>query len=177
MLIFLNLSSMVLSYFLQASSGQVRVTSEPRRSPASPCTSHFRTVTASWLVELADSATKHTILNMAAVQPFVRRAGRTSTDDLLSIGQSLTIQDPAAGSPSSPSRDETELVNIGDRVVVNGRSNGVLRYWGAVQFSSGNWAGVELDEPGTIFPVCCTFDPCAIVPTSVCAKFLQSILY
>jgi hypothetical protein len=56
-----------------------------------------------------------------------------------------------ASSPRSPEgtlRDEAgEEVCLGDRVVVRGVENGVLRYWGAVQFSAGLWAGVELDGP------------------------------
>eukprot|EP00045_Choanoeca_perplexa_P009897 m.98123 g.98123 ORF g.98123 m.98123 type:complete len:715 (+) comp15070_c0_seq1:130-2274(+) len=40
-----------------------------------------------------------------------------------------------------------ETIRIGDRIVVNGVHSGVLRYLGTVQFSSGIWAGVELDHP------------------------------
>ena len=35
---------------------------------------------------------------------------------------------------------------IGDRVLVNKRRHGVLRFFGKTEFQSGLWAGVELDE-------------------------------
>ena len=47
---------------------------------------------------------------------------------------------------------EGELLFIGERVVASGTMNGILRYWGPVQFSSGCWAGIELDEPGKFIP-------------------------
>ncbi|XP_013788864.1 CAP-Gly domain-containing linker protein 1-like [Limulus polyphemus] len=42
------------------------------------------------------------------------------------------------------------FLRIGDRVVVNslnGTKTGTLRYLGSTDFASGQWAGVELDEP------------------------------
>ncbi len=38
-------------------------------------------------------------------------------------------------------------LHLGDRVCVGGIRNGHLRYCGPVEFASGVWAGVELDEP------------------------------
>eukprot|EP00730_Choanoeca_flexa_P017872 TRINITY_DN8650_c0_g1_i4.p1 TRINITY_DN8650_c0_g1~~TRINITY_DN8650_c0_g1_i4.p1 ORF type:complete len:756 (+),score=210.88 TRINITY_DN8650_c0_g1_i4:80-2269(+) len=44
-------------------------------------------------------------------------------------------------------RLRSDTIKINDRVVVHGIHSGVLRYLGTVQFSSGVWAGVELDQP------------------------------
>ena len=38
-------------------------------------------------------------------------------------------------------------LQIGDRVLVGGVKNGVLRFLGPTEFSKGVWAGVELEEP------------------------------
>lgn len=37
--------------------------------------------------------------------------------------------------------------NVGDRVLVNGLKSGTVRYTGRVQFATGIFCGVELDEP------------------------------
>ena len=37
--------------------------------------------------------------------------------------------------------------NVGDRVLVNGLKSGTVRYTGRVQFTTGIFCGVELDEP------------------------------
>jgi dynactin complex subunit len=36
---------------------------------------------------------------------------------------------------------------VGNRVLVNGLKNGILRYIGSVEFARGLFCGVELDEP------------------------------
>lgn len=36
---------------------------------------------------------------------------------------------------------------MGERVVVNGKRVGTLRYLGSTEFAQGEWAGVELTEP------------------------------
>ncbi len=36
---------------------------------------------------------------------------------------------------------------VGNRVLVNGLKNGILRYIGSVKFAEGLFCGVELDEP------------------------------
>ncbi|XP_051781288.1 CAP-Gly domain-containing linker protein 4-like isoform X2 [Erpetoichthys calabaricus] len=38
-------------------------------------------------------------------------------------------------------------INLGDRVIIAGQKVGTLRFCGATEFASGQWAGVELDEP------------------------------
>ncbi|KAG1711215.1 CAP-Gly domain-containing linker protein 1 [Nymphon striatum] len=38
-------------------------------------------------------------------------------------------------------------VRIGDRILVGGTKAGVLRYMGTTDFATGQWCGVELDEP------------------------------
>ncbi|NWI98800.1 CLIP4 protein, partial [Crypturellus undulatus] len=38
-------------------------------------------------------------------------------------------------------------LKLGDRVVIAGQKVGTLRYCGTTEFASGQWAGVELDEP------------------------------
>lgn len=38
-------------------------------------------------------------------------------------------------------------LNIGDHVLVNGLKSGTVRYTGRVQFATGIFCGVELDEP------------------------------
>jgi hypothetical protein len=38
-------------------------------------------------------------------------------------------------------------LTVGNRVLVNGLKNGILRYIGAVQFAQGLFCGVELDQP------------------------------
>lgn len=37
-------------------------------------------------------------------------------------------------------------IKVGDRVVVGGMKTGILRFCGGTQFSTGIWAGIELDE-------------------------------
>ncbi|XP_061480964.1 CAP-Gly domain-containing linker protein 4 [Rhineura floridana] len=38
-------------------------------------------------------------------------------------------------------------LKLGDRVVIAGQKNGTLRFCGTTEFASGQWAGIELDEP------------------------------
>ncbi|NXI87227.1 CLIP4 protein, partial [Rhipidura dahli] len=38
-------------------------------------------------------------------------------------------------------------LKLGDRVVISGQKVGTLRFCGTTEFASGQWAGVELDEP------------------------------
>ncbi|XP_059153165.1 CAP-Gly domain-containing linker protein 3-like isoform X2 [Physella acuta] len=38
-------------------------------------------------------------------------------------------------------------LSLGDKILVGGMKNGILRYCGPAEFASGVWAGVELDEP------------------------------
>ncbi|XP_062934330.1 CAP-Gly domain-containing linker protein 4 isoform X3 [Cynocephalus volans] len=38
-------------------------------------------------------------------------------------------------------------LKLGDRVVIAGQKVGTLRFCGTTQFASGQWAGIELDEP------------------------------
>eukprot|EP00037_Helgoeca_nana_P009774 m.85770 g.85770 ORF g.85770 m.85770 type:complete len:898 (+) comp19796_c0_seq2:74-2767(+) len=49
--------------------------------------------------------------------------------------------------PPKKEKAEPVSIGIGDRVVVDGTLGGTLRFWGTVQFSTGKWAGVELDLP------------------------------
>uniref|UniRef100_UPI00358FE22E CAP-Gly domain-containing linker protein 4-like n=1 Tax=Myxine glutinosa TaxID=7769 RepID=UPI00358FE22E len=48
------------------------------------------------------------------------------------------------------SRGEEEVnteLTPGQRITISGRKSGVLRFMGPTQFSSGQWAGIELDQP------------------------------
>ncbi|XP_030302797.1 CAP-Gly domain-containing linker protein 4 isoform X1 [Calypte anna] len=38
-------------------------------------------------------------------------------------------------------------LKLGDRIVISGQKVGTLRFCGTTEFASGQWAGVELDEP------------------------------
>ncbi|XP_069092302.1 CAP-Gly domain-containing linker protein 4 isoform X2 [Pleurodeles waltl] len=38
-------------------------------------------------------------------------------------------------------------LNLGDRVVIAGQKVGTLRFCGTTEFASGQWAGIEMDEP------------------------------
>ncbi|XP_013908166.1 PREDICTED: CAP-Gly domain-containing linker protein 4 isoform X2 [Thamnophis sirtalis] len=38
-------------------------------------------------------------------------------------------------------------LKLGDRVVIAGQKTGILRFCGTTEFASGQWAGIELDEP------------------------------
>lgn len=38
-------------------------------------------------------------------------------------------------------------LKVGDRVLLGGTKGGILRFFGATEFASGDWAGLELDEP------------------------------
>ncbi|XP_069464812.1 CAP-Gly domain-containing linker protein 4 isoform X2 [Ambystoma mexicanum] len=38
-------------------------------------------------------------------------------------------------------------LNLGDRVVIAGQKVGTLRFCGPTEFASGQWAGIEMDEP------------------------------
>ncbi|KAM8787180.1 CAP-Gly domain-containing linker protein 4 isoform 1-T2 [Rhynchonycteris naso] len=55
----------------------------------------------------------------------------------------LPSHDPAAGKAVLTSAG----LKLGDRVVIAGQKVGTLRFCGATEFASGQWAGIELDEP------------------------------
>ncbi|XP_066122916.1 CAP-Gly domain-containing linker protein 4 isoform X3 [Saccopteryx bilineata] len=55
----------------------------------------------------------------------------------------LPSQDHAAGKAVLRSAG----LKLGDRVVIAGQKVGTLRFCGATEFASGQWAGIELDEP------------------------------
>lgn len=38
-------------------------------------------------------------------------------------------------------------LRLGDRVLLDGQKTGTLRFCGTTEFASGQWVGVELDEP------------------------------
>ncbi|KAK3754398.1 hypothetical protein QZH41_011174 [Actinostola sp. cb2023] len=63
--------------------------------------------------------------------------------------QLLTEAEPPA--KSSQDQENSSLaalgIKLGDRVLVGGTKDGILRFCGLTEFSSGEWAGVELDEP------------------------------
>lgn len=42
---------------------------------------------------------------------------------------------------------DISILQVGDRVLVDGNRAGVLQFWGTTHFASGVWAGVELDLP------------------------------
>lgn len=59
------------------------------------------------------------------------------------MGQSVTA--------SNADDDSVDLkggeLKVGDRVLVSGAKNGVLRFIGTTEFAQGVWGGVELDQP------------------------------
>ncbi|MBN3314578.1 CLIP4 protein, partial [Atractosteus spatula] len=60
---------------------------------------------------------------------------------------------PQEASLASPQPDRTRSLlsalglRLGDRVVIAGQKVGTLRFCGGTEFASGQWAGVELDDP------------------------------
>ena len=63
---------------------------------------------------------------------------------------SLSKSTPSPGGSLAnltPDHPVKHNLKLGDRVIVSGTKNGVLRYVGATDFAKGEWAGVELDEP------------------------------
>lgn len=53
-----------------------------------------------------------------------------------------TVDDTASVSGASQSN-----LKVGDRVLVSGTKNGILRFVGPTEFAQGLWGGVELDQP------------------------------
>ncbi|XP_032240809.1 CAP-Gly domain-containing linker protein 3 isoform X2 [Nematostella vectensis] len=51
-----------------------------------------------------------------------------------------------APKPETENQDANELT-IGERVYIGGTKSGVLRFCGRTEFASGEWVGVELDQP------------------------------
>lgn len=58
------------------------------------------------------------------------------------IGSNLSSEHSTSRAASQQS-----IFQIGDRVQLSGGRVGVVRYMGSTDFASGEWAGVELDEP------------------------------
>ncbi|XP_067901360.1 CAP-Gly domain-containing linker protein 4-like isoform X3 [Heterodontus francisci] len=53
---------------------------------------------------------------------------------------------PSVGSLACDETDKTDM-QIGDRVVVVGQRNGMIRFYGKTNFAPGYWYGIELDKP------------------------------
>lgn len=54
------------------------------------------------------------------------------------------------GTNQTPISKNSSDLKIGDRVIISssqGSKLGVLKYRGATQFASGEWCGIELDDP------------------------------
>jgi hypothetical protein len=60
---------------------------------------------------------------------------------------SAAVERLHSGQSASRGGGSHDTLKVGDRVIVHGKHSGVLRYYGTVQFGSGFWAGVELDQP------------------------------
>ncbi|XP_074600612.1 CAP-Gly domain-containing linker protein 4-like [Brevipalpus obovatus] len=58
-------------------------------------------------------------------------------------GETFTFEGPVTGKVVLQALG----LQLGDKVVFSGNKSGVLRYCGAVEFASGIWAGIELEEP------------------------------
>lgn len=54
---------------------------------------------------------------------------------------------PEKKSVSDFKLEESNVLKIGDMVIVSGTKPGILRYLGPTEFAKGEWAGVELQEP------------------------------
>ncbi|XP_055591971.1 restin homolog isoform X2 [Uranotaenia lowii] len=84
-------------------------------------------------------------------------AGDTSMDQsfrsLVSPIRSRAVsptQSVSSFASKSPAVSKTATLAIGDRVIVSsgfGSRPGILKYLGETQFASGNWCGIQLDEP------------------------------
>ena len=64
--------------------------------------------------------------------------------------KTLTTTDGGAGTQATPPSRKvsgTLYPKVGDRVLVAKTKKGTLRFVGLTEFASGQWAGVELDEP------------------------------
>ena len=85
---------------------------------------------------------------------------KVASHDVINEMRQLLVQAISGnihGDHSSPSRIQGPVtgkvilqalgLKIGDKVYINGNKVGILRYCGGTQFSSGIWAGVELEEP------------------------------
>ncbi|XP_067901362.1 CAP-Gly domain-containing linker protein 4-like isoform X5 [Heterodontus francisci] len=62
------------------------------------------------------------------------------------INTGLRKRAPSVGSLACDETDKTDM-QIGDRVVVVGQRNGMIRFYGKTNFAPGYWYGIELDKP------------------------------
>ncbi|XP_076367524.1 CAP-Gly domain-containing linker protein 2-like isoform X2 [Tachypleus tridentatus] len=86
-----------------------------------------------------------------------KKTKSTSSSPEMKVTKSRVLPSPGkGGSPGNCSITTTTtcggngFLRVGDRVVVNslnGTKTGTLRYLGSTDFATGQWAGVELDEP------------------------------
>lgn len=86
-------------------------------------------------LEMADAAAtakeiKQTLLEAAPLSCTIPRAALPNRDHVTSKAMLTTLG-----------------LKLGDRVVIAGQKVGTLRFCGTTGFASGQWAGVELDEP------------------------------
>lgn len=66
---------------------------------------------------------------------------RTSGGSTTAVHSVSPVQDSSMGRPCCGK------FQIGDRVKVSGNRIGTIRFVGLTDFASGEWVGVELDEP------------------------------
>uniref|UniRef100_W8BMZ8 Restin n=1 Tax=Ceratitis capitata TaxID=7213 RepID=W8BMZ8_CERCA len=89
-------------------------------------------------------------LTRLTLTPFSGANTPTSPLAKMSPDRSRTVS-PTASIRSSFQRSPGKNgLTVGDRVIVSsgfGSRPGILRYLGETQFASGNWCGIELDEP------------------------------
>ena len=81
------------------------------------------------------TSTPMTSSRSGLTQPRISSRSSSQTN----LNQTATDMPPPASVPVQ--------LHVGERVVVSGSKEGVLRFVGATDFAVGEWAGVELDEP------------------------------
>ncbi|CDS40463.1 Cytoskeleton associated protein CAP Gly [Echinococcus multilocularis] len=79
---------------------------------------------------------------------FTRRSFLKPVSEIPATTTARRISGASMGSVSSPVPDgSTGSLQVGDRVQVSGSRVGTVRFIGPTDFASGEWVGIELDEP------------------------------
>ena len=95
------------------------------------------------------TAAKTQVSRSAAATPKPRvKLGTGSTSNLSKSSPSGSVSNLTPSDSGSGQAGGMKLnLKLGDRVLVSGTKQGVLRFIGTTDFAKGEWAGVELDEP------------------------------
>ncbi|XP_036327697.1 restin homolog [Rhagoletis pomonella] len=88
--------------------------------------------------------TRLTLAPLSGAQTPTSPLSKMSPDRSRTVSPTASVRSSFLRSPSKNG------LTVGDRIIVSsgfGSRPGILRYLGETQFASGNWCGVELDEP------------------------------